>query len=174
VIFGDANHPEVKGLLGCAEGKGIATLDSGFIFSLGHIPRRLGVLSQTTQIPSDFLSFIKDVIDSAFSRDSEFRAIDTICHDIRKRQVDALELAKKVNLMLVIGGRTSANTHHLAELCATVAETHHIETADDIQESWFKNKRNIGVTSGTSTADQTIDAVLEKLEKMSDRGQSPA
>jgi 4-hydroxy-3-methylbut-2-en-1-yl diphosphate reductase len=166
VIYGDANHPEVKGLLGWAGGKGIATLDSKFVSTLDHIPRRMGVLSQTTQIHSSFVDFIKAVIDSAFIRDSEFRAIDTICHDIRERQVDALELAKKVDLMLVIGGRSSANTRHLADLCATVTETHHIETAGDIQESWLKGKRRVGVSSGASTADQTIDEVLARLAEL--------
>ena len=169
VIYGEANHPEVKGLLGWAGDKGIATMDSSFISGLGRIPRRIGILSQTTQIPSQFVAFLKEVLDSAFTRDSEFRAIDTICHDIRKRQADALDLAKKVDIMLVIGGRSSANTRHLAELCATVTETHHIETADDIRRSWFRGKRHIGVTSGASTADQTIDEVLVRMAELAGR-----
>lgn len=167
VIYGEANHPEVQGLLGWAGGKGIATLDSKSISTPEPVPRRLGILSQTTQIQSDFTNFFKELIDLAFMRDSEFRAIDTICHDIRKRQVDALELAQRVGLMLVVGGRSSANTNHLAELCAKIAETYHIETAEEIQESWFGGKQRIGVTSGASTADQTIDEVMERLKKLS-------
>jgi 4-hydroxy-3-methylbut-2-enyl diphosphate reductase len=163
VIYGDANHPEVKGLLGWAGGKGVATIDSNFVSGLKRLPRRIGILSQTTQIPGHFVRFVKETIDSTFTRDSEIRIIDTICHDIRKRQVDALELAKKVDLMLVVGGRSSANTRHLADLCASITETHHIETAEDLADSWFNGKRRIGVTSGASTADQTIDGVLAKL-----------
>lgn len=166
VIYGDANHPEVKGLLGWAGSSSVATIDNGFVAELDHIPRRLGVLSQTTQIQSCFTEFVKAIIDSAFTRDSELRVIDTICHDIRKRQADALELAKKVDLMLVVGGRSSANTRHLADLCSTVAETHSVETAEDIQPSWFKGKRCIGITSGASTADTTIDEVLTRLETL--------
>lgn len=164
VIYGDANHPEVKGLLGWAEGKGIASLDEKFVYSMGRMPRRIGVLSQTTQIPACFVEFVKKLIDAAFARDSEFRIIDTICHDIRKRQEYSLRLARKVDLMLVIGGRSSANTRHLAKLCSSVTETHQIETAEDIQPSWLKGKQRIGITSGASTSEDTINEVVKKLE----------
>jgi len=166
IIYGDADHTEVKGVLGWAEGKGVATLDEKVIFKLDPLPHRLGVLSQTTQIPADFVKFVKRLIDGAFSRDSELRVIDTICHDIRKRQAQALELAGKVDLMLVIGGHGSANTNRLAELCSTAAETCLVETAEDIKPAWFKGKQNIGVTSGASTAKPTIDEVLVRLKTL--------
>ena len=166
VIYGDADHTEVKGVLGWAEGKGVATLDEKDIFKLEPLPRRIGVLSQTTQIPAHFVNFVKKLIDGAFSRDSELRVIDTICHDIRKRQAQALELAGKVDLMLVIGGHGSANTNRLTELCSAVTETHLVETAKDIKPEWFKGKRHIGVTSGASTAEATIEEVLARLEAL--------
>jgi 4-hydroxy-3-methylbut-2-enyl diphosphate reductase len=77
-----------------------------------------------------------------------------------------LELAKRVDLMLVIGGHGSANTNRLAELCAAVTETHLVETAADIEPGWFEGKQKIGVTSGASTAEATIDQVLARLEKL--------
>ncbi len=166
VIYGDADHTEVKGVLGWAEGKGVATLDEKTIIALEPLPRRIGVLSQTTQIPADFVKFVKKLIDGAFSRDSELRVIDTICHDLRKRQSQALELAGRVDLMLVIGGRGSANTNRLAELCSAVTETHLVETAKDIKPEWFEGKENIGVTSGASTAGATIEEVLARLKEL--------
>jgi len=166
IIYGDAEHTEVKGVLGWADGRGLATLDEKFMAKSGSLPRRLGVLSQTTQIPADFTEFAKKLIDSAFTKDSELRIIDTICHDIRKRQAAALELANRVNLMLVIGGHSSANTNRLAELCSTVTEAYVVETAEEIRPSWFQGKYHIGVTSGTSTAEQTIDEVLARLEAL--------
>jgi 4-hydroxy-3-methylbut-2-enyl diphosphate reductase len=166
VIYGDADHTEVKGVLGWAEGKGVATLDEKTVTALEPLPRRIGVLSQTTQIPADFVEFVKKLIDGAFSRDSELRIIDTICHDLRKRQAQALELAGRVDLMLVIGGRGSANTNRLAELCSAVTETHLVETARDINPEWFKGKENIGVTSGASTAEATIEEVLARLDTL--------
>jgi 4-hydroxy-3-methylbut-2-enyl diphosphate reductase len=164
VIYGDADHTEVKSVLGWAGGKGVATLDEKLVAKLKPLPRRLGVLSQTTQIPAHFNEFVKRLIDSVFRRDSDLRIIDTICHDIRRRQVEALDLAGRVDLMLVIGGRGSANTNRLAELCSKVTKTYLIETAGEIKPAWFKGKKNIGVTSGASTAEQTIDEVLARLE----------
>jgi len=91
VVYGDADHPEVKGILGWAGGKGLATLDEKAVATLTPLPRRIGVFAQTTQIPANFTEFAKKLIDSAFIRDSELRIIDTICHDIRKRQAAALK-----------------------------------------------------------------------------------
>ena len=166
IIYGDADHTEVKGVLGWADGKGLATLDEKVVSRLDPLPRRLGVLSQTTQIPAHFAEFVKRLIDGAFSKDSELRIIDTICHDIRKRQAQALELAGRVDLMLVIGGHGSANTNRLAELCSKATETYLVETAEEIKPSWFQGKQNIGVTSGASTAEPTINEVLARLEAL--------
>ena len=164
VIYGDADHPEVKGILGWTKGKGIATLDEKFVATFDRIPRHLGVLSQTTQIPAHFTEFIKKLVVAAFTRDSEMRIIDTICHDIRERQAAALKLADKVDLMLVVGGHHSANTNRLAELCSMVTETHLIETAEEIQLSWLQGKRHIGITAGASTDEQTVNEVLMTLK----------
>ena len=164
VIYGDADHPEVKGILGWTKGKGIASLDEKFIATFDRIPRRLGILSQTTQVPAHFAEFVKKLIDVAFTRDSEMRIIDTICHDIRERQSAALKLASRVDLMLVVGGHHSANTNRLAELCATVTETYLIETAEEIQPSWLAGKHHIGITAGASTDEQTVNEVLQRLK----------
>ena len=166
IIYGNADHAEVKGILGWANGRGIATLDEKFIATLDHLPRRLGVLSQTTQIPAHFTEFVKKLIDSALAKGSELRIIDTICYDIRERQTVALKLASRMDLMLVIGSHTSANTNHLAELCSTVSKTYLIETVDEIQPSWLQGQSSIGVTAGASTDEQTINEVLMKLEAL--------
>jgi 4-hydroxy-3-methylbut-2-enyl diphosphate reductase len=166
IIYGDANHTEVKGVLGWADGKGLATVDEKVIARLDSLPRRLGILSQTTQIPAHFIKFVKRLIDSALTKDSELRIIDTICHDIRRRQAAALELASRVELMLVIGGHNSANTNRLVELCSTDTETYLVETAEEIRPSWLHGKHHIGVTSGASTAEPTIDEVLVRLKAL--------
>lgn len=165
IVYGNAEHPEVRGILGWAKGQGLATLDEKPITKLEPLPRRLGILSQTTQVPAYFVEFTKKLIDLALIKDAEIRIIDTICHDIRKRQAAALELARRAELMLVVGGRSSANTNRLAELCSQVTETYLIETAEDIQPAWIQNKAHIGVTSGASTAEQTVDEVINKLNE---------
>jgi len=164
IIYGDSEHPEVKGILGWTKSKGIAALDEKFIDTFDHIPRRLGILSQTTQVSAHFTRFIKKLVDTAFTRDTEMRIIDTICHDIRERQAAALKLASRVNLMLVVGGHHSANTNRLAELCSEVTETYLIETAEEIRSLWLEGKRYIGITAGASTDEQTVNEVLRALK----------
>jgi len=164
IIYGDADHPEVKGVLGWAKNRGVATLDERFIAKFDNLPRRLGVLCQTTQIPAHFTQFVKRLIDSTLAKDSELRIIDTICHDIRKRQAATLDLANRVDLMLVIGGHNSANTDCLAQLCSMATKTYLVETAEEIQPSWLQGQRHIGITAGASTAIETINEVLMKLE----------
>ncbi len=166
VIYGDANHTEVKGILGWANGKGLATLDTESVARLDPLPHRLGVLSQTTQIPANFTAFAKKLIDAALTKDSEFRIIDTICHSTRDRQAAALKLAGKVDLMLVIGSKGSANTNRLVELCSGVTKTYLVESAEDIKAAQLRGRHHIGVTAGASTPEETINEVVTRLEAM--------
>ena len=166
VVYGDVNHPEVKGILAWAGGNGLATLDARKIAELKPLPEHVGVLAQTTQIPANFNEFIKNMVDITLHRDSELYVVDTICHDIRRRQESAQKLANKVDLMFVVGDHTSANTNRLAELCSRLTTTHLIETADEIQAEWLKGHLYIGITGGASTAEDTITGVQTKLEKL--------
>jgi len=166
IVYGDGDHPEVKGILGWAGGRGMATLDADEVIRSGNLPRRLGVLSQTTQIPACFAGFIGGLVASPAFKDTELRIIDTICHDIRQRQAAALELARESELVLVVGGHTSANSRHLVELCSTLTETYLVETADEIKPSWLAGKRRISITSGASTDEATINEVIARLEKV--------
>ena len=167
IVYGDVDHPEVKGIIGWAKDKGVATLDAGALSRLRNLPRRLGVLSQTTQIPASFANFVKGLVESPSFKDTELRIIDTICHDIRQRQAAALKLARESDLVLVVGGHTSANSRHLVELCSTVTKTHLVETADEIEPGWLKEQHHIGVTSGASTDEETINEVLTRLKALS-------
>jgi 4-hydroxy-3-methylbut-2-enyl diphosphate reductase len=166
IVYGDAGHPEVRGVLGWANDKGVATLDEEFTARLNPLPRRLGILSQTTQIPAHFTEFVKKLIDRALTKDAELRIVDTICHEIRERQAQALELSRRADLMLVIGGHNSANTSRLAQLCAAITETYLIETAEEIQPSWLRGKCRIGITAGASTAEETVNNVAARLEDL--------
>jgi 4-hydroxy-3-methylbut-2-enyl diphosphate reductase len=164
IVFGEAQHPEVKGILAQANNKGTATLETSSFSNLKIIPRRIGILSQTTQIPVNYIKFVKNIIELTLSKDTEIRIVDTICHDIRKRQIVSLELAHKVEMMLVVGGHSSANTKRLLELCRQITEAHLVAKADEVDFNWLKGKTKIGITSGTSTAELTIDEIIKHLE----------
>lgn len=161
IVFGEGDHREVQGVLGCAQGKGLATLEPP---KFDKPPQRIGILSQTTQSFSGFAHFVSSLAGSYLDLISELRIVNTICDATRKRQQAAQELAKRVDLMLVVGSRHSANTQRLAELCSAVVETHHIERVWEIDPSWLRNCPRLGVTAGASTPDEAIDEVMAKLK----------
>ena len=165
IIFGDAHHPEVEGILGWAGERGMAVVDEQAIAEFDRLPRKLGIISQTTQSPDRFANFAKRLIDLGIAQVSELRLINTICDVTRKRQVAALKLAGTVDLMIVVGGHNSANTQRLAEICSTTGvETHRVEGVGEIEPGWLQGHRRIGVTAGASTPDEVINEVMLALE----------
>ncbi|MBM4444498.1 MAG: 4-hydroxy-3-methylbut-2-enyl diphosphate reductase [Chloroflexi bacterium] len=171
VIYGDPRHPEVKGILGWAGHKGVATLDSRTVTDLPDLPSHLGLLSQTTRNSAQYAGFVGSITGEVLSRVDELRVINTLCNITKRRQAAALELARRVSLMIVVGGRHSANTRCLADMCSsTGTETHLVETAGDIDGAWLEGQSAIGVTTGTSIPDGVIDEVMLKLEGLKERG----
>ena len=168
VVYGNSDHPETRGVLGWAGGNGIATTDQDFLKGYKHAPKKIGILAQTTQVPAHFTDFVKHIMDQALEEVTEIRVVNTLCNATSAQQEAAMALAVQVQLMIVVGGRNSANTRHLAELCTSAGvETYHIERADDVDSSWLVGKDRVGITAGASTPDEAIDAIVQKLEDMS-------
>lgn len=164
VIFGDAAHPEIQGVLGWVGERVLATLDAS---TLGKLPRRVGVLSQTTQSQIEFAGFVNQVVRLGLADVSELRVVNTICDSTQRRQAAAVELARQVDVMVVVGGYDSANTRRLAEVSASCrVTTHHVETAAELEPAWFAGKGRIGVTAGASTPDEIIEEVIAKLKEI--------
>jgi 4-hydroxy-3-methylbut-2-enyl diphosphate reductase len=165
LVFGDASHPEVQAVLGWAGKNASASLE---IPQFTTQPKRLGILCQTTQNQERFANFVARIIASDTAKFSELHIFNTICDATRKHQAAALELAKRADMMIVIGGKDSANTKRLAEICAdTGVTTYHIETVTELDPSWVQGRRHIGVTAGASTPDEAIDEVVLKLKEAS-------
>lgn len=171
IIFGDPEHKEVRGVLGWAGGHGMAVADEADLDRLpDDLPSRIAVLSQTTHTEARFASFVRRLFESRMDRISELRVINTLCNATTSQQAAAQELARQVNLMIVVGGRDSANTHHLADVCREEGvDTHHIETTDDIRPEWLTGRERVGVTAGASTPDSAVDEVVARLEEMAAR-----
>lgn len=174
VIFGDAGHPEVNGVLAWCQGKGVVTTDPDLSKVFDSMPARLGILPQTTQSTERFAEFVNRVTSATLGQLRELRVVNTICDATRKHQTAALELAKRVDMMVVVGGHHSANTRRLAEVCAAVGvDTIHVETAAELDAARLKGKRRVGITAGASTPDQAVDEVIRRLEEMGRGSQSP-
>ena len=160
VIIGKKDHPEVIGINGYTNNKAIIVKDKT---EVGKIPldSKVGVVIQTTQNIEE----VKEILSLIFKKTSEIRVFNTICSVVRDRQQDVKKIAKNVDLMLVIGGKNSANTRKLEEISSKIIKTHHIETANEINKNWFFGVKRVGVTSGTSTPDFIIKEILTKLTK---------
>src|SRR3972149_1771831 len=171
IVFGDPNHKEVRGVLGWAEGRGIAVADEADLDRLpDDLPSRVAVLSQTTHTEARFAAFVRHLFETRMERISELRVITTLCNATTSQQASAQELARQVDLMIVIAGRDSANTRHLAEVCREEGvDTQHIETADEIAPAWLEGRQRVGVTAGASTPDFAVDEAIERLEEMAAR-----
>jgi 4-hydroxy-3-methylbut-2-enyl diphosphate reductase len=168
VIFGDSAHTEVRGLLGWAGDRGIATMDASALESsrTPPVPAGVGIISQTTQRVEEFTAFAQRVCATVLAASQEVRIVNTLCDATLRRQSAAADLARTVDAMIVIGGHASANTQRLAETCATIVETYLVETADEIEGALLRGKKRIGLTAGASTPDSSIREVESRLRAL--------
>jgi 4-hydroxy-3-methylbut-2-enyl diphosphate reductase len=163
VIVGDSAHPEVRALVGFAP-RGASVVAGPAEASRLGVRRgaRIAVLSQTTQSKEKFLGVLAEM---AAKRPRELKAFDTICNDALIRQKVAGDLAARVDAMLVIGGRNSANTRRLYEVCRKANRNSHlIETEKDLKAVWFRRVRRVGIASGASTPDWMVKKVAEQVK----------
>ena len=167
IIFGEASHPEVRGLLGWAGEGAIASMNADDV-PIENLPARIGIMAQTTQSRAEFTTFVNRLTQRLLPRAREIRVENTLCQETQKRQLAAEELAGASDLMIVVGGHNSANTRRLAEVCQHIVETHHIENAGEIDAGWLKGKKAVGITAGASTPDEAIEQVIEKIGPLSD------
>jgi len=160
VIVGEGDHPEVIGIVGFAGNDARVIEKVSDVMELPVKPR-VGVIAQTTQS----LDNLRDVVSALLEKRDELKVFNTICHATTHRQEAALDIARKVDLMVIIGGHNSANTSRLASLCLqSGVPTRHIETSDELEASWLKNVATIGVTAGASTPEWIIEDVIDRLE----------
>jgi len=165
LVFGDPEHREVKGVLGWAGTKGIAIRDGEPLPT--DLPSRLAVISQTTQSPERFSAFVSHLMQERVTEISELRLINTLCDVTSSQQHAARELANEVQVMVVIGGKASANTRHLLEVCQDEGTpAHHIETEAELIPEWFKNVERVGVTAGASTPDSAVETVVRRIQEI--------
>jgi len=159
VVVGDADHPEVQGIVSYAKGK-VYVVGSGE--EAARLPRmgKIGVVAQTTQSFEN----MKSVVNECLRKGGEIRVFHTICDATAVRHEEAKALARRVDCMIVIGGYNSANTKRLAEVCAELQpKTYHIETAQQLDPLWFEGVGRVGVTAGASTPKWLIDEVMEQI-----------
>lgn len=179
VIFGDPGHKEVRGIMGWTmdkEGVSQATIASsaelGDLRRLvedfpGGFPNKIAVMVQTTHKMEDFAKFVANLMLLGRDRNFEMHVVNTLCHATTGQQEAAAALAATVDVMVVVGGRKSANTRHLKEVCEEQgAIAHHIEGPGELQAAWFEGVNRVGLTAGASTPDYSIDEVEARIHAL--------
>ena len=160
VIIGQRDHVEVRGLTGDLDIFDVV-LDEQDVLTLEEHPR-IGIAAQTTQ-SIEKVRHLVALIRARFPH-SQIRFLDTVCKPTKERQQAAIDLARAADVVVVIGGRASNNTRELVQTCGRhCSRVHHVQTQADLDRAWFHAGDTVGITAGTSTPDDVIDAVEARI-----------
>jgi len=165
IMVGDRNHPEAQSVAGHAGGEILITESFEEIkkYLNRFSKKRIGIISQTTQTYETFSGLVVQCLQIC----EEVKVFNTICYATEDRQTEAQEMAGTVDAFVVVGGKNSANTTHLADICREKGvRVFHVETADEVIEEWFLDVQRVGVTAGASTPDWLIQDVISCLKKI--------
>lgn len=162
VIFGDENHPEVRGVKSYANSKAYVILNEEELENI-KLGNRVAVVSQTTKKIEDFARIVRILM----LKCKEVRVFNTICDATFKNQEAIMELSLKSDVMIVVGGKNSANTKQLFLIAKQNCEDSYlIETEKELERAWFEGKGHCGISAGASTPDWIIQRVLEKIQNL--------
>jgi len=159
VIVGESEHPEVQALLGYAPRAVVAGTPSDLRGR--RLGRKVGLIAQTTQTRQAFSDVLRYLAGRSFS---ELRSFDTVCRATATRLREAARVARWAELMVVLGGRRSANTRRMAALCGrSCPRTLHLESVDELDRGMLAGVERVGVAAGASTPDFVVEGFLRAL-----------
>lgn len=160
ILVGNKKHPEIKGLIGYSQKKGIIVENEEQARVLPHKKKR-AVLAQSTQD----LSLFKKIVAVLIEKTKELRIYNTICLSTQTRQRSTSELAAKVDTLFIVGGKNSSNTNKLYYISKSIlTNTHFVESAEEIKPEMLKNAKKIGISGGASTPPEAIEEVVFKIK----------
>jgi 4-hydroxy-3-methylbut-2-enyl diphosphate reductase len=165
LIFGDSDHPEVKGVQSYAQNQEDVhiVLEPSDLQNIVFKNNKIATVAQTTKKKEKYLEIVNYLI----LKNKEVRVFNTICDATFENQDAARELSKEVDIMIVIGGKNSSNTKQLHSICLeNCTNSYLIENETELDNLWFLNKKLCGVTAGASTPDWIIQQVVDKIESI--------
>jgi len=162
VIVGDVDHAEVVGLMGYTQGRGTVVSGPEEAKNLPHF-EKVNVVSQTTQKESVFYQTAEEIKKHA----DVCQVSNTICQPTKERQKETIECAQSADLVIVVGGKHSANTARLALLCKELSSAvQHVETEEELDEAQILRAQKIFITAGASTPEWVIDRVAGRVREL--------
>ena len=163
IIVGNANHPEIIGINGWCNNEAIVINKLEEIDNITFDPTQIYcVVSQTT---ANLESFDK-IVQKLKTKINNLTVKNTICFATKERQISAIDLAREVDCMVVIGGKHSSNTQKLVNICKDLVPTFSIETKEELEKEKFAGFKVAGVTAGASTPDWIIEEVINYLKEI--------
>jgi len=163
VVIGNRDHPEVIGIKEHVSGTDVMVIENISEASALLNKKKIGVVVQTTQTADK----VKEIVSELIGKCRELIIYNTICDTTKNRQDSTRKLSSKVDVMIVAGGRNSANTTHLADISSSENNrTYHIEGYNEINPEWFKNSEKIGISGGASTPKKDIIEIKNMIESI--------
>jgi 4-hydroxy-3-methylbut-2-en-1-yl diphosphate reductase len=161
VIFGDKNHPEVKGIKSYCNNDNHVIANVEELKNIEFKYQKIATISQTTKKKEDYLKVVNKLI----LNHKEVRVHNTICDATLDNQKAASKLSKEVDIMIIIGGKDSSNTKQLLNISKENCEDSFlIQSYKNIKNSWFENKKLCGITAGASTPNWIIEEIINKIK----------
>ena len=164
VIFGDKEHPEIKGVASYSvdQERTFIILSPEDVIGL-PLGSKVAIVAQTTRKPQEY----QKIVAALAVRVAELRVFNTICNATFENQDATEELAAKTDIMVIIGGKNSSNTKQLYYICQKNCDScYHVENEDEIEAFWFENKKNCGISAGASTPDWVIPNVIKRIKEL--------
>ena len=162
IIIGDKKHPEVKGVKKWTGKKGSIISSPKEVRVKDISLKKIGVVMQTTQDEDNVKKILAKI---KKCKVKDLVVYDTICDATKKRQKAAKKLAGKVNLMLVIGDKKSANTKRLFKISKDAkVKTYFVQSEQNINKKWFEKVKCVGISAGASTPEWAIESILKKIK----------
>ncbi|WP_187646954.1 4-hydroxy-3-methylbut-2-enyl diphosphate reductase [Nitrosophilus labii] len=160
VIFGDINHPEIKGVMSYAKDP-VVVLSVEELEGI-RLKEKVATVAQTTRKFEEY----QQIVNYLMHHYKEVRVFNTICNATFDNQDAAKELSKEADIMIVIGGKNSSNTKQLYKICKeNCHDSYLIEDESELEKEWFEGKKLCGVTAGASTPDWIIQRVIGKIRE---------
>jgi len=162
VIFGDKNHPEIKGVMSYSvHDRVFVVLDKEELFNI-KLKEKVATVAQTTRKIQNYL----DIINYLIKHYKEVRVFNTICNATFENQEAVRDLAKEVDIMIIIGGKNSSNTKQLYNIAKEYCDTYLVESEKELKKEWFLEKKLCGISAGASTPEWLVENIISRIKEM--------
>lgn len=162
VIFGDKNHPEIKGVMSYSvHDRVFVILDKKELVNI-KLKEKVATVAQTTRKIQNYL----DIINYLIQHYKEVRVFNTICNATFENQEAVRDLAKEVDIMIIIGGKNSSNTKQLYNIAKEYCDTYLVESEKELKKEWFLEKKLCGISAGASTPEWLVENIISRIKEM--------